>query len=119
MPIIISPGAGPVDGPTTEAQARANMGALIADVNQAAITPDTPATFDPACLGTDGDGRFTFVLIRADGTTVAVDMPGLPLDRVRYMGAGVQNIWDFPRLYIDGSSWIWAYAINIILDNEA
>jgi hypothetical protein len=39
-------------------------------------------------------------------------MPGLPVEQVRYMGESGQNIWDFPRLYVDDSSWIWEFALS-------
>jgi len=41
-----------------------------------------------------------------------VEMPGLPLDKVRFTGEDDQNIWDFPRLYVDGSSWVWKYSFS-------
>jgi len=41
-----------------------------------------------------------------------VEMPGLPLDKVRYVSDEGQNIWDFPRLYVDGSSWVWEYSFS-------
>jgi len=41
-------------------------------------------------------------------------MPGLPLDLVRYTGENGQNIWNFPRLYLDDSSWVWKFAANIL-----
>jgi len=31
-------------------------------------------------------------------------MPGLPIDEVHWMRQHDQNIWDFPRLYVGGSS---------------
>lgn len=40
----------------------------------------------------------------------SVDMPSLSLEKIRYMGEKTQNIWDFPRLYVNGSSWVWKYA---------
>ncbi len=38
-------------------------------------------------------------------------MPGFPLDRVRYIEGEKRSILDFPRLYVDGSSWIWYIGI--------
>lgn len=60
-----------------------------------------------------GDGRYCFLLHFDNGTAREVQMPGVALDRVRFVGADSQNIWDFPRLYIDGSSWVWKYAVNV------
>ncbi len=38
-------------------------------------------------------------------------MPGIPLSEVRYVKG--LNAWLFPRLYVDGSSWLWEFAINM------
>jgi len=61
-------------------------------------------------------GRFTFdvTVHLKDGRHFAfeVEMPGLPLDKVRYVSDEGQNIWDFPRLYVDGSSWVWEYSFS-------
>jgi hypothetical protein len=43
-----------------------------------------------------------------------VAMPGLPLERVRFLGLQDQDIWRFPRLYVDGGSWVWKYAVGIL-----
>ncbi|MET9402659.1 hypothetical protein [Kitasatospora sp. NPDC002965] len=40
-------------------------------------------------------------------------MPGLSLDQVRWMNEPDQNIWNYPRLFVDGSSWVWWYALGI------
>ena len=45
-----------------------------------------------------------------------VEMPGLPLEQVRYMGHEGQNARDYPRLYVDGASWLWEFAVNIVSD---
>jgi hypothetical protein len=49
----------------------------------------------------------------AVGRSIEIQMPGLPVERVRYMGETGQNIWDFPRLYVDDSSWIWQFALSV------
>jgi hypothetical protein len=41
---------------------------------------------------------------------VPVDMPGLPLHQVALREG--DNAWLFPRLYVDGNSWLWPYALN-------
>jgi len=63
----------------------------------------------------DEGGRYGFVFMRGN-LKVEVDIPGLPLERLRYLGDDDQNIWHFPRLYVDGSSWMWVYAVNCIRD---
>lgn len=110
MTFIINPGTGPVPEATL-ADAEANMRALVADVG----APDAAVEHRP-----DGDyqGRFAFAL-RYPTIEFEVDMPGLPLERVRFVGGADQNIWDFPRLYVDGSSWVWRYGLGIIADGVA
>lgn len=99
MSIIINPGSGPVPN-ATSVQALANAQVFANEVDAKLEGP----------LGTDGDGRWDFRLSR-DGRTVEVEMPGIPLNKVRYVDED-QDIWDFPRLYVDGSSWVWLYARN-------
>ena len=62
---------------------------------------------------TDADGRFAWIVYHPDypDCEVEVQMPGWPLERVRYMQAEDQNIWDFPRLYVGGCSWVWCYGL--------
>jgi len=45
-----------------------------------------------------------------------VDMPGLPLAKVRFTTD--QNAWDFPRMYVDDSSWLWAFSNPHDCDDE-
>lgn len=106
MSIIINPGSGPVGGATI-AHARANAHVLADDVARR-----YDAGTEVQSEFTDqGDGRWTFLLTVGD-TEHEVDMPGLPVEEVRYLGTEDQNIWDFPRLYVDGSSWVWKWAIE-------
>lgn len=105
MRIAVNPGSGPVEN-ATEDQARANLRAFLTDCD---ITGASYA------LGVNqGDGRFRYKV--SNGIKVVdLDMPGIPLEQVRWMDEDSGDIWDFPRLYIDGSSWIWCFAINIFL----
>jgi hypothetical protein len=101
--VVINPGSGPVPGATYE-NAVANMFAFAGEVGAESWSGGAD---------TEDGGRWTFELRR--GADVAeVEMPGLPLERVRYVGADDQNIWDFPRLYVNGSSWVWAYALGVV-----
>ena len=59
----------------------------------------------------DSNGRYGFVFKRGH-RRCELDMPGLPIERVRYVGSPGQNIWHFPRIYIDDSSWVWMYAVS-------
>jgi hypothetical protein len=102
--IAINPGTGPVHGASQE-QAAKNIEAFVNDVN----TDDRQVEgWDDT--GKEDEGRWVFVLHYGDREST-IDMPGLPLDEVRYLGPP-QNIWDYPRLYENGSSWVWCYAID-------
>lgn len=107
MSITINPGTGPVEG-ATEENARANIDRFAADLVIAGITT-TSIERDP---DVDSDGRYGYQLTTGDGRALSIDMPGLPLDQVRYVDEPGQDIWDFPRLYVDGSSWVWMFAIR-------
>lgn len=107
MTVFINPGSGPVVDATVE-NAAFNMGAFTADLLHRDDT-DIPSVERNPDL--DDEGRFGWVLHFSD-RDIEVEMPGLPLAQVRYMQDPSQNIWDFPRLYIDGSSWVWKYALS-------
>lgn len=110
MNIIINPGAGPVQGGDYE-QAYINIKQLIKDceldmkIISSRHIPD--------------DGRYLFVLRDPLGNDYEVDMPGLPLEQVRFMSLEGQNIFEFPRLYVDGSSWVWEIVANSIFTKES
>jgi hypothetical protein len=106
MTIMINPGTGPVEGATVE-RARSNMDAFTADLRAAGIHAGDLQRRPEQ----DDAGRFAYQLTMDDTRQVTVEMPGLPLDRVRFTGAAGQDIWQFPRLYVDGSSWLWEYAV--------
>lgn len=106
--LIINPGTGPVADATAE-QAAENIRAFVVDVAAGIGCPN--ADIVPSLMSaTPKGGRFTFRLRRGE-SRCEIDMPGIPTERVRYMGPP-QNIWDFPRLYVNGSSWVWCYAIG-------
>jgi len=111
MEIIINPGSGPVRNATVE-QAESNMRAFVADLAErghqdAAIERKADADYDTS----DHDGRFCWTVTVDGEPSVEVQMPGIPLDQVRWLGRD-QDIWQFPRLYVDDSSWIWFFALN-------
>lgn len=109
--ISINPGSGPVQGATQE-QAEANMRQFAADLHErghARVTYDRKPEADYD-LGFN-DGRFCWIVAADGGELVEVQMPGLPLDRVRWLGSE-QDIWQFPRLYVDDGSWIWFFALD-------
>lgn len=104
--IFINPGTGAVVG-ANEENAFNNMRVFIAD------SPIANELYFRRAPRLDyGEGRFAFLVIRNGNynTVIEVQMPGWKLSDVRYLGEN-QDPWDFPRLYIDGSSWLWKYAI--------
>ncbi|MEU8682926.1 hypothetical protein [Streptomyces sp. NPDC048611] len=114
MRVCINPGSGSVPE-ATEQHAIDNMGAFTADLRERGIDVDTFIRRPGADYG---DGRCAFSVITADEVSVEVQMPGLPLEQVRWLGAEGQDIWQFPRLYVDGSSWIWYFALDQFEDDD-
>lgn len=114
MSIIINPGTGPV-ADATEANAAVNITVFGDDLRAAGLDVH-------GCnrLRDDdyGDGRYAFEVAMADGRTIEIQMPGLPVERVRFMGEDGQNIWHFPRLYVDGSSMVWEFALSACEPDE-
>jgi hypothetical protein len=108
MTVFINPGSGPVHE-ATEANAATNITVFADDLRVAGLGVNECRRIPDADYG---EGRFAFELAMADGRTIEIQMPGLPVERVRYLDAEGQNIWDFPRLYVDGSSWVWKYALG-------
>lgn len=103
--IIINPGSGPV-ADASEAQAEANIVHFIADCGVPHVVYIRIPERD------DNDGRFSYLLWKEGSTRChEVAMPGIPLDQVRFMDTKDQDIWDFPRLYVDGHSWVWMFAL--------
>ena len=104
--VFINPGTGPIRG-SRKRSAERNMRQLLID---AKAPRATRALFCEKC----DDGRYEFVVVLGS-RACSVLMPGLPLARVRYLGRP-QDILDFPRLYVDGSSWVWCIAASNIHD---
>lgn len=104
---VVNPGTGPCPG-ATEANAATNVVQLIVD-----------AGLDPDEVGVerhpegDDEGRFSF-LLTLGGYQSEVDMPGWPLEQVRWLDHDSGNIWNFPRLYVDGGSWVWKFATGFV-----
>lgn len=111
MGFIINPGSEPVTGASLE-RATENIEALLNDLSW-----DTTPERNPEG---DGRGRFSFNLLvpGSNGLHRTVDMPGIPLERVRWMDRPDQNIWDFPRMYVDGGSWVWKFALGILARSD-
>ena len=103
---IINPGTGEVED-AREEYADENIVQLVQDVGLERITyrRDAPRDY--------GKGRFAYQLSDAQ-RDVEVQMPGWPLERVRYLGEKDQDMGNFPRLYVDGESWFWRFAVDMI-----
>lgn len=108
--MIINPGTGPVDS-ATEDNATANMGVLCDDLRARGLDVET---FIRRRGSDTGDGRYAFDLIVNDRSREIL-MPGLPVEHVRWTAG---NVSGFPRLYVDGSSWWWGVALNILGSGE-
>lgn len=108
--VFVNPGTGSIDDPNC------NIENAIQNIKK----------FAEECAGQEkrwerakekdyGDGRYAFDLW-LDQMHYEIQMPGLPLEMVRYMDEENQNIWNFPRLYVDDSRWVWSFAL--IKDSE-
>lgn len=93
--ILINPGSGPCAG-ATKKTAYDNLERFIEELDidgaRWASDPDPSVESD--------DGRFAFVLANNE-RQVSVLMPGIPLESD-----------DWTRLYVDGSSWTWMFALS-------
>lgn len=112
MSVIINPGSGPVPE-ATEEHAAGNMVVFADDLRQRGTES---STFTRRPDADYGDGRYAYTLHLDDDITAEIQMPGLPVEQVRYLSEPGQNIWDFPRLYVDDSSWIWKFALGVVED---
>lgn len=113
MPIVVNMGTGPVED-ATERNALNNIVAFVEDLS---LTYKLPVTFEPSSPMEERDGRFLYFVTIIDGDisyTWDVEMPGLPLGKVRWLGKESGHISEFPRLYIDGSNWIWHFALGVM-----
>lgn len=98
--ISINPGSGPVNGELSWENAYENIKQYIKDC-------EIPLHIVKSNHVPD-EGRYLFVLRNDEyDFETEVEMPGLPLEKVCYVRAEGQNILEFPRLYVDGGSWIW------------
>jgi len=104
--VLSNLGNGPVSGDTCLDHAIANITTFIKELDM----NDPPVSVTMLSPEHDRTGRYQFDLHRGI-RTVAVDMPGLPLDEVRCTEDFIPQ--GCPRLYVDGNSWWWHYALDI------
>jgi len=109
---VINPGSGPVQDASLE-HAYENIKVFVKDIAQAhgLFVKDIFRLEDD-----DDRGYFAFALDAERGgleRRIRVDMPGLPLEQVRYLGLEGQNAYDYQRVDIDRSSWLWKFAVSV------
>ena len=104
--MILNPGSGSIGGRASYTAACSNIMAFINDLGLS----DPPVRARKPRPARADEGRFLFTLQRGI-RKASVSMPGIPLAEVRYVDG--DNAWRFPRLYVDGSSWLWKFAINM------
>jgi hypothetical protein len=106
--IEVNPGTGPLPGARPDLAAAA-MAIFCEDLRHAGI----PVIAFSRCPGDDdGDGRYAFSVLFSDETLRHVQMPGLPVGQARYLGPP-HHVRDFPRLYVDGASFLWLFALDV------
>jgi hypothetical protein len=109
MMVMINPGSGPVKEACI-GNAVLNIDKFVQDCNLQGLKVKNSDVID------NGDGRYIFELERDDFPvwSCQIRMPGLPLEKVRFMDEEGQDILKFPRLFVDGSSCVWKYAIAAV-----
>jgi hypothetical protein len=60
----------------------------------------------------DNDGWYGFTL-KSKHAKISVLMPGLPLEYMRGTKKDTTASWAFQRLYVEGNSWYWNFALEI------
>ncbi len=113
--VVINPGTGAVLEGSLE-NAGSNMIVFMVDVAQKIIKETGNPLKDTLryrryAKNDYGDGRYCFRLYY-DGKRSEIQMPGWTIDEVRFMQSEGQDAWQFPRLYVDDSSWLWCFAVN-------
>lgn len=98
--IVINPGTEPVAGATEENA----LQAALQFVNDLAIQ----GLALERDVSNDRGGRFGFTIKHPSGRYVSLNMPGCDASVTR-----ASQPWHSPRLYVDGSSWLWDIGINI------
>lgn len=102
MTVIINPGTGPVEH-ATEADARRAVWLLVRDLRRRGRSVEWDGTFYD-----EWDGYWAARPL-VDGIPREVDMPGCHPATTRR-----GKPWVSQRLYVDGSSWLWPFALNIL-----
>lgn len=108
----INPGSGPVQEASLE-HAQENIKVFAEEITK----HHNLSVKDIFRLEDDDDrGYFAYALdVEKYGLErrLRVGMPGLPLEKVRYLGLPGQDAWEFQRLDLDKSSWLWKFAVKL------
>lgn len=107
--VIADMGTGAVEEGSKE-QSEINIKKFISDC----FSHNPQLRFKYEFIEIEKNGRHTYELTNEDYRTYIVQMPAVSLEKVRFMGEEGQTVIGVPRLYVDGSSWLWKYAIDII-----
>lgn len=83
----------------------------LAENNIKKFIEDTGIYFEFEDTGKRLEGRFVFKLIHKN-ISYEIGMVGENIESVRYIDGYTQNIWNYPRLYVDGNSYVWIYALK-------
>lgn len=107
---MINVRTGPADG-GPEGDAEANVAVFVTDLRERGVEVlkvERNRSID------DGERLYGFDLVLSNGETIKLEMPGLPIQDVRYIRLPGQDPNTFPRLYVDNSSWLWFFALETI-----
>lgn len=83
----------------------------LAENNIKKFIEDSGIYFEYEYSGQRLNGRFVFNLIHKN-ISYEIGMVGENIESVRYIDGYTQNIWDYPRLYVNGNSYVWLYALK-------
>jgi hypothetical protein len=103
MNVAINPGTGPINLPYRRTWAVRNIDLLRQDLR----LPKVEISSGISCR----DGRWSFRLKHGSRSCV-VHMPGCGEKHVRFFG-NLPDMWT-PRLYVDGDSWLWPFAVDTV-----
>lgn len=113
MTIFINPGSGPVEDATYENAVTA-IEQFCIDLAAAHGTPGEDVEWVALDRQGDGDGRFPFsVSVPWRSAALLVDMPGCDPELTQR-----GEPWVSPRLYVNGSSWLWGFAVDVSGSDE-
>lgn len=102
--ILISPGSGPLNVHNRR-HAEENVAAFVEELRLDGVEWSL-GELDKF------SGRYVFTL-RYCGRVLEGLMPGLPGAEVRFYNRPDQDIFSFPRLFLQGSSWCWIWAVQL------